>query len=87
MPPAWTGAAPTTQANFNYRVDASLSRLSPAQDIRAILSSKKLAEEETWVNLNRLNSYGAISGSTSEPMTYSLKLQYAFQAATGKATL
>ena len=49
MPPAWTGATPTTQTDSYYRVDANLSWFNPAQDIRVILSGKNLTEEETWV--------------------------------------
>jgi iron complex outermembrane receptor protein len=67
-----------TEADAYYRVDASLSWYSPAQDVRVILSGQNLTEEETWVSLNRLNEFGAISGYANEPLTYSLEVQYTF---------
>lgn len=67
-----------TQADSYYRVDASLTWFSSSQDIRVILAGKNLTEEETWVSLNRLNEFGAISGYANEPLTYSLEVQYTF---------
>ncbi|MDH4040882.1 MAG: TonB-dependent receptor, partial [Gammaproteobacteria bacterium] len=67
-----------TQADSYYRVDANLSWFSNSQDIRVILSGKNLTEEETWVSLNRLNEFGAVSGYANEPLTYSLEVQYTF---------
>ncbi|MEE4143736.1 MAG: TonB-dependent receptor [Halieaceae bacterium] len=67
-----------TQADSYYRVDASVTWFSPSQDIRVIMAGKNLTEEETWVSLNRLNEFGAISGYANEPMTYSLEVQYTF---------
>ena len=55
-----------------------LSWFNPAQDLRVILMCKGLTQEETWVSLNRINGFGAISGYVNEPMTYSLEVQYAF---------
>jgi hypothetical protein len=48
------------------------------KDIHVILSDKNLTEEETWVSLNRINEYGAISSYANEPLTYSLEVQYFF---------
>lgn len=67
-----------TQADSYYRVDASLNWFSPSEDIRVILSGKNLTGEETWVSLNRLNKFGAVSGYANEPLTYSLQVQYSF---------
>ena len=67
-----------TQADSYYRVDANLSWYSPSQDIRVIMSGKNLTDEETWVSLNRLNEFGAISGYANDPLTYSLEVQYTF---------
>ncbi len=67
-----------TQADSYYRVDANLTWFSPSQDIRVILSGKNLTEEETWVSLERLNEFGAISGYANDPLTYSLEVQYSF---------
>ena len=65
-------------ADSYYRVDANLSWYSPSQDIRVIMSGKNLTDEETWVSLNRLNEFGAISGYANDPLTYSLEVQYTF---------
>ena len=67
-----------TQADSYYRVDANLTWYSPAQDIRVIMSGKNITDEETWVSLNRLNEFGAISGYANDPLTYSLEVQYTF---------
>ena len=71
-------STPATQAGSYYRVDTSLSWFNPAQDLRVILSGKNFTKEETWVSLNGINSFAAISGYANEPMTYSLEVQYAF---------
>jgi iron complex outermembrane receptor protein len=68
----------STQADSYYRVDANLTWFSPSQDIRVIMSGKNLTEEETWVSLERLNEFGAISGYANDPLTYSLEVQYTF---------
>ncbi len=67
-----------TLADSYYRVDASLTWFSTAEEFRVILSGKNLTGEETWVSLNRLNEFGAISGYANEPLTYSLEVQYFF---------
>jgi iron complex outermembrane receptor protein len=61
-----------------YRVDAMATWFSPSQDIRVILSGKNLTEEETYVSLQRLNTFGAVSGYPNAPRTYSMEVQYDF---------
>lgn len=79
-----TDADKPVRLQLDYMTDdaqivyASLSGYSPNQEIRVILSGKNLTEEETWVSLNRLNSFGAVSGLANDPLTYSLEVQHFF---------
>ena len=61
-----------------YRVDALATWISPKGNIKVIASGKNLTEEETYVSLLRLNTFGAVAGYPNAPRTYSLEVQYDF---------
>jgi len=67
-----------TRADDYYRVDAMLTWYSPSENLRVILSGRNLTEEETFSNLQRLNSVGALNGFPNAPRTYGLEVQFDF---------
>ena len=67
-----------TLADDYYRVDALLTWYSPSENLRVIASGRNLTDEETWVTLSRLNSFGALTGQANEPRNWSIEVQYDF---------
>ena len=67
-----------TRADDYYRVDAMLTWYSSSENLRVIASGRNLTDEETWVTLSRLNSFGAVTGQANEPRTWSVEVQYDF---------
>ena len=67
-----------TLADDYYRVDAMLTWYSPSENLRVIASGRNLTDEETWVTLERLNSFGAVTGQANEPRNWSIEVQYDF---------
>jgi iron complex outermembrane receptor protein len=67
-----------TLADSYYRVDAMATWFSPQQNMRVIFSAKNITEEETWVSLARLNSFGGVNGAPLAPRTYSMEVQFDF---------
>ena len=67
-----------TRADDYYRVDAMLTWYSSSENLRVIASGRNLTDEETWVTLSRLNSFGALTGQANAPRTWSVEVQYDF---------
>ena len=51
---------------------------SPSQDIRVIGTMRNLTEEETWTSLERIGTYGAVTGVANDPRTWAIEVQYDF---------
>jgi iron complex outermembrane receptor protein len=67
-----------TRADDYYRVDAMLTWFSPSENWRIIASGQNLTEEETYVSMERLNTFGAVNAWPNAPRTYSVEVQFDF---------
>lgn len=66
-----------TRADDYYRLDATMTWVSPSQSIRVIASGRNLTEEETWTSLERILG-GGVSGHINEPRTWAIEMQLDF---------
>ena len=55
-----------------------LTWFSPSQNWRVIASGQNLTEEETYVSMERLNTFSAVNAWPNAPRTYSVAVQFDF---------
>jgi outer membrane receptor protein involved in Fe transport len=67
-----------TLADDYYRLDAQVTWYAPSENLRVFATGRNLTEKDTWVSLERVGSFGAVTGLANEPRTWAIEIQYDF---------